>query len=322
MSIENLNVLETTEYVVKHAKNVFLHEDRIGAIIPKVRDRLEKGVEESVMGLGEQKSFEDSVQMIFVEDVVNFCFWSEKGKEKWQIEFPKGNIIKGGAYGMIGSFKRALAEGAPILDANYLANITQKQVENLFRSSNGVEIPLLNKRLENLREAGKVLLEKYSGKFSNVLIEADYNAVRLVKLLYQNLPSFADVSKYDGRDVYFLKRAQICVNDIDYLKNPPKTLVGLENLTAFADYKLPQMLREAGIIEYTPELAERIDNMILIEAESPEEIEIRASTVWGVELIRQKMEKYTPAQIDNALWLISQDQTDVKPYHRTYTSYY
>ena len=54
-----------------------------------------------------------------------------------------------------------------------------------------------------------------------------------------------------------------------------------------------------------------------------EEIEIRSATIWGVELIRQQFKNYNAAEIDNALWLMSQSfSKDTKPYHRTYTIYY
>jgi hypothetical protein len=82
------------------------------------------------------------------------------------------------------------------------------------------------------------------------------------------------------------------------------------------------MLREFGVIEYSKNLAERIDNLILIPSGSIEEIEIRAATIWGIELIRQKLGKYSAREIDNALWFLSQDQIGRKPFHRTYTIYY
>ena len=36
-------------------------------------------------------------------------------------------------------------------------------------------------------------------------------------------------------------------------------------------------------------------------------------------VIRQRLEAFTAAQIDNALWFLSQDQEGLKPYHRTRT---
>lgn len=223
---------------------------------------------------------------------------------------------------MAGSFRRAVTENVPILDANYLAALTQEQTAELFRSSNGLDMPLLKERQASLSEVGQVLVAKFKGKFTNVIEESGYDAVKLVKLIYENFSSFRDIAQYDGRDIYFLKRAQICADDVSFLVGLPNKLANLGKLTAFADYKLPQMLREAGIIEYTPKLAEQIDNMVLIKAGSKEEVEIRAATVQGIELIHQRIPKYSAAAIDSTLWYISQDQTNVRPYHRTYTIYY
>lgn len=154
--------------------------------------------------------------------------------------------------------------------------------------------------------------------------EAHFDAVETAQLLVREFSSFRDVAQLDGNDVFFLKRAQICPNDLSYLGRAGigRRITNLANLTAFADYKIPQMLRKAGVITYSQDLAERIDNYILIPAGSREEIEIRAAGIWGVELIRQKLQSYTSGEIDNALWLISQDQAGAKPYHRTETIYY
>ncbi|OGM26556.1 hypothetical protein A2627_00845 [Candidatus Woesebacteria bacterium RIFCSPHIGHO2_01_FULL_39_28] len=194
--------------------------------------------------------------------------------------------------------------------------------QELTDAANGVDMPLLKERHASLSEAGQVLASKFKGKFTNVIEESGYDAVKLVKLIYENFSSFRDMAKYDGKDIYFLKRAQICADDVSFLIGLPHKLANLGKLTAFADYKLPQMLREAGIIEYTPKLVEQVDNMVLIKAGSKEEVEIRAATVQGIELIRQRIPEYTAAAIDSTLWYISQDQTNVRPYHRTYTIYY
>src|SRR5581483_11189983 len=108
-------------------------------------------------------------------------------------------------------------------------------------------------------------------------------------------------SLIDGQEIYFLKRAQICANDLSYLTQMPggKRLTNLDKLTAFADYKIPQILREAGVIIYSEDLAELIDNYHEIPAGSKYETEIRAATVWGVELVKQRLNKYTAAQVDN-----------------------
>ena len=104
-------------------------------------------------------------------------------------------------------------------------------------------------------------------------------------------------------------------------------LRGIERLTAFADYKLPQMLRREGVLVYEPELAELIASYTLIPAGADAEVEIRAATIWAVELLRQALAQMgiqqTASAIDYRIWLESQDApADGVPYHRTRTIYY
>lgn len=54
-------------------------------------------------------------------------------------------------------------EGKPIVDPKYYAHITRCDAEQIFRGDNHTSIPLLDERVKSLREAGKILLEKYQG---------------------------------------------------------------------------------------------------------------------------------------------------------------
>jgi hypothetical protein len=101
----------------------------------------------------------------------------------------------------------------------------------------------------------------------------------------------------------------------------------IKELTAFADYKLPQVLRHLGVIEYSPGLLEKVDRMIPLDPGSEEEVEIRASTIWAVDLIRQEMNRLgkevRASEIDWLLWNLGQDDAfRAKPYHRTTTIFY
>lgn len=163
----------------------------------------------------------------------------------------------------------------------------------------------------------------------NLLEKSGYDAIRLAKLVTRYFPSFMDISRYQDKDVFFFKRAQILANDLSYLKYSDRkfTLSNLDQLTAFADYKLPQRLQALGILVYSRQLSQQIDNQVIIPSGSTAETEIRSATIWGVELIRQRMQTdqncWSACQIDNALWLLSQDHTaKISPYHRTYTIYY
>ena len=319
-----LNILSSTKLIVEKLKFIEFDFSRIDELADRIKNKIDGGFEDINTHFGANEDYEQNIKLIFMEDVANFCFWAEKDKDKWKVEW-NNKKVNGGWYGLKTCFERALANNISILDANYLSSVTEEDVKELFKSSNGIEIPLIEKRVNNLKEAGRILIDKYQGNFMNVVSKSDGNAIKLTKLIYENFPSFRDISNFEGQEVYFLKRAQICVNDINYAyqKKYNKSLDDIEELTAFADHKLPQMLRMFGVFDYSDDLAKKVDNYILIPFGNREEIEIRAATIWGVELIRQKLRVYNAAQIDNALWLMSQILSDkVKPYHRTCTIYY
>jgi hypothetical protein len=61
------------------------------------------------------------------------------------------------------------------------------------------------------------------------------------------------------------------------------------DLTMFADYRVPQILRQFDILKYSEELASLIDSETEIAYSSPYEVEIRACTVVAVELILERI---------------------------------
>ena len=86
------------------------------------------------------------------------------------------------------------------------------------------------------------------------------------------------------------------------------------------------MLFRSGLISYAAPLAIRIDNLLELAPGSREEIEIRAATIWAVELLRRELEEQgvsvAPYEIDWFLWNLGQSLADPRPYHRTRTIYY
>lgn len=313
-----LGVLASTKPLVANAQFVSIHETAIEALVPRIRERIQQGLDNIAprVSLG---SYAKDVQLLFFRNAVNFCYWAEKDVPKWHVAYPPGQNLDG-EVAMVACFDRALAEGLPVLDASFMESLSDEQNAQFFRSSNASPMPLLAKRKEHLREAGRVLNAKYDGQFSNVIEAAKFDAIELVKLTYQDFSSFADIAEFEQKNIYFLKRAQFNASAIGGLGT--KKLTNLDQLTAFADYKIPQMLRHFGIMSYADSLAKKLDSFTLIPTESREEFEIRSGTIWASELIRQKMPEYTTAEIDHALWLQSQNQIDIKPYHRTYSIYY
>jgi len=158
---------------------------------------------------------------------------------------------------------------------------------------------------------------------------ADRNAPRLAALLAKEFSSFADVASYRGTIVQFLKRAQICCSDLSGASGGVGwgNLADLDRLTAFADYKVPQVLRQLGILTYSDSLATTIEQRTVLAPGSESEIEIRAATIWAVEYLRRAVAdrgiRPRAFELDWHLWELGQSlPATALPYHLTRTIYY
>src|SRR5579883_3025831 len=114
-------VLRSTASVVEDARSVSIDLNSIDDMAERIISQLQQGLEPVGEHFGALRSSEDDVQLIFLEDVVNFCFWAERDQPKWSIEYPASAAPLDGWYALVGCFERALAEGVPILDARFLA---------------------------------------------------------------------------------------------------------------------------------------------------------------------------------------------------------
>lgn len=317
-------VLESTRPVVDGAEHVQINRPRVQALC---REWAQNPV--PIPPWDDSVHFSDggpaTANYVLLLDALNFCFWPDPGQPRWTIDY-QGRTL-GGYLALAASLKRGIEEGLPLLDANWLARVTPEHLLHVFRGEG--RIPMLERRVANAREAGQVLKSRYGGSFARAIESCQGSAVRLVELLEREFSSFCDVATWKGRTVRILKRAQI--TPVDLYGTFGGAGLGhfsdLEALTAFADYKIPQVLRALGILEYGPSLAERVDRMDLLEPGSPEEVEIRAAMVWAVEWIRQGLQaeglSRRAFELDWFLWNLGQEPLPgQQPYHRTRTWFY
>lgn len=268
---------------------------------------------------------QQSLQIIFVFNTVNFCFWAGKGERKWTVKIDGEEL--NGSIALFRCIEKEVERDTGFLAGDELADLSRSHLRRVLAGN--VTIPLFEERLKCLNEAGKTLEQHFGNSFIGVYKRAGNDTVALADLLVTHLPCFNDTSEYKGEKIGFYKRAQLnskMVSDA-LVANGEEELGNLDKLTAFADYKIPQILRNLGVIRYTKELADKIDSYKLIERGSGDEVEIRAATIWAVELIRQELQKkydfVTASHVDSMLWSMSQTKAKgEKPYHRTLTISY
>ncbi len=317
-------VLETTKKIVQKSRFAGLDRQALDAA---VRRMIEQNT--GIPPWDSQHHFFDggvkTVAYFFVLDTLNFCFWALKGKGRWEIEF-EGRRISG-YYALATALKKAVENGVPLHKADFLAGLSVDDLKEMLGGQG--ELLLMNRRAANLNELGRVLLDEFNGEACNLVEAAERSALGLAGLLSEKLSSYRDVAVYEGEKVFFLKRAQILAADLygAFRGRDWGEFTDVDRLTAFADYKLPQVLRQLGILRYAPALAEKVDQRVLLAPGSPEEVEIRANTIRAVELMRRELQgrgrNLKAFEIDWLLWNMGQkDRFREKPYHRTLTIYY
>jgi hypothetical protein len=318
-----LDVLATTKLVFDQLKHVSINTKAITSLSLSVQ---EPDLRISEVSLASRPWHLDTLlQIIFVFNTINYCFWAGKGEPKWTVVIDRKELD--GSAALFRCIEQEVAHNPNFLSANELADLTRSHLNQILQGN--IQIPLMAERLQCLHEVGRVLEQQFDGSFRNVLTQAHGDALALADLIVGSFLGFDDRTNYQGKPVGFYKRAQLnskMISDALAANGQPE-LHNLNRLTAFADYKIPQILRNLGIIKYSPELADKIDSYQLILKDSADEVEIRAATVWAVELIKEQLQtKYnfvTAAHVDSMLWNRSQSKIkDQKPYHRTLTTAY
>jgi hypothetical protein len=306
--------------VVEQARHVSLNEDAVRRWAEQVsQEELAPPAHDLLAHLpGDQDQLANLVLLI---DSLNFCFWSD---DPIRFEWRGKTYERFNA--MLVSLMLAAKYERRWCDAEFWVEVPGEELREVLSGTG--ELLLLDERERIVRETGRTLIERFDGQFTNAIDSVNEKAWPLAVLLMTNFDSFRDVSNYHGKPVYFLKRAQICALDISIAFEshglPP--LKGVEELAAFADYRLPQTLRHLGILELSPEFAQAIEQEREIPRDSDEEIEIRAATIEAVERMRKELEavgKSAPTwRIDWYLWMSSHADEVTVNHHRTRTVCY
>jgi hypothetical protein len=287
---------------------------------------------------------EDSIGFCFLIDSINFCFWPNS----FEYEHLVTNI------------KEAMKKEKGIFNpANIIKMEEQRFRETVFKglTDNLNQIP---ERFRLLQEMANAIVRDFNGRYSDFVLESDYNSDTLLDMIVSNITGFQDHGVYKGKQVFYYKRAQILVGDINevlvmykkiisnenFIQNNeayyhiPEThikklkemdikgLKNVENLTCFADYRVPQVLNYFKVIEYSEELDKKIKNQVELVFGSEEEAEIRGIMIWVVELVKDYIfekfsKKLMSIEVDWILWQFGEKNLIKMPnHHRVLTIFY
>jgi hypothetical protein len=322
-------VLDSLRYAIESSRDVHTNHEKLVEVASWMAYE-ELPMPEFVLPYGVGKGDPDEViDFILVADLIDTAFTDFQSREKFQVDYAGKHWSDSEAE--FACMKRALDRGVPLLDGTFLAGITRSELDEVFRGN--IEMPMLDEKLQVLRQAGAVLAEKYGGRFHRFVHSCAPrlydNGNGLIDRLVTEFPRFNDRSALDGQEIRFYKLAQLGI----WMLYATLNRIGrfpvedIDKMTAFADYIVPVALRLHGITSYSPELENAIRSHQLIPRDSRREIEIRAHSIYATALLTEEINKLRPPsrqvlipQIDARFWVPF--HTTAWPHHLTRTIMY
>ncbi|XP_064466416.1 queuosine 5'-phosphate N-glycosylase/hydrolase-like isoform X2 [Ornithodoros turicata] len=305
--MEVLGPKDSARLIAESSKDVSISQEGIS----KVADLVQDGFRAGTFSIHSWKKHHlhpkvadnRAAEWIFLVDSLNFSFWS-KDDQWYEVTF-EGNKYSG-YWSLCAAVNRALQEGTPLLNPEFRRDISREAVEKIFRSDSGVPMPLLEERHRIIRECGKGLCEEhygtlckgsgsltFGGSFTNCITQSSQSCQKLINLLAEHFPSFRDEAVFEGFRVSFYKRAQILVADLwsCFEGENLGRFHDIATLTAFADYRVPQVLAYFGALQYSQHLEEMLAKDLIMENGQREEMEIRGAMLHACELVREELSR-------------------------------
>ncbi|KAH9712282.1 Queuosine salvage protein [Citrus sinensis] len=183
--------------------------------------------------------------------------------------------------------KAALQNDKSAFDADRLQKYTGPELRELLKWPR--PLPLEDERVRLLHEVGFELERNFGGKASNLVESCGKSAAKLVALVTRHFAGFRDHSVYKGHQVFLYKRAQIFVADLwgAFKGQGYGEFYDIGSITMFADYVVPAVLEQLGVLKYSSRLANIIETNNEISSGSEEEVELRACSVYAVEKMKE-----------------------------------
>ena len=319
-------VLSSVKFVSKNSKDVFIDEEKIKEFSERILKDFgeissKAWFEEGSLSL-DHLNTEKLLLFLAIFHVSSFCYW---GKPAWG-HFYQGKRYER-SYGLVSALLEESTKNKDFLSARYLSELSYSKWGEIVKDKGRLQF--MKERWRFIKNLGEVILKEFDGSILNLISSSNREVKNLINKLTTRFEAFQDTSQYLGKEIFFLKKAQVLIGDIFYVgKIKGITLVkDPQNISACADYRLPQVLRHFNVLKYSKELAKKVDSEDEISKNSNLEIEIRANTIWASHLLgkilRKKLPHFIDLEVNNYIWLLSQRiNTETKPHHRTKTTYY
>ncbi|KAI8031048.1 Queuosine salvage protein [Camellia lanceoleosa] len=238
-----------------------------------------------------------TVQYLLVLDALNFCF----GLFILDKDLSYYHLALG--------LKAALQNDKSVFDADCLQKYTGSELWKWL---------ILPRPLPLTDEQVRLLRGNFDGIASKLVESCANPAVMLVALPTCLFPGFCDHTVYKGHQIFLYKRAQIFASDLrgSFKGKGYGEFNDIGAITIFADYIVPAVLRQLGVLRYNSSLAG------IIEAK----LELRACLIYAVEKMRELIWKKSGKQVlsvdlDLWLWSIGVECPSLQ-HRRTLSTYY
>lgn len=299
-------ILTSCEYVVDNSKHVSINKENIRYLTDNIsKINMSHWLVSSPFGLLDLP-VDVIVNFLLIFEAIDFSFW---GNPKWSIQTETGSLD--GSIALLYSLLKYVKENK----TTDLSNIKKNEFANILKGN--IEIPLLEERLKIVRQVSKTVNKKMNGNFYKY-IENINSDCELFEIIISNFPNFKDERIYDGKKIYFYKLAQLLTSDILHIREiKEKIKMEYSHLIGCADYRIPQVLREMGILIYDKELTNFVDKQIELPINSEYEVEIRANMLIVIDMIYEQLKgKYSHIDINDYLFMKKNDKNLIlKPYH-------
>jgi hypothetical protein len=183
----------------------------------------------------------------------------------------------------------------------------ERRISDLIERLSSHRYPLIEERKRHLYELCE---DRRAEEFAEMVNCKTYSGERLFNEMIGMFTGFAS-------DM-FLKRVSLFFIQL-YRKYGWYGDDLMKKIFVPSDYQVPKILRHFECIRYSTELAQKIDNSVLIPKHSLEEIQIRAATIKVCQKL-QELTGWLVPDIDTYLWTKRKLTDD--PFHCTITTDY